>query len=154
MIDVIVLAGAILAASTPNSPQAKIPVPQIPRRDVDPNMPLFLVCAKSCDDCARHCQMCAAHCANLVAEGKKEHLHILRLCQDCAAVCQSASSITAKDGPMSELICTACAEACKMCGEACSKHESDPIMKQCAEECHKCEKACRDMVKQTIPPKP
>jgi hypothetical protein len=153
--DVIVLAGAIFATSAASSPQAKIPVPQVPRSsEVDPKMPMFIVCAKACDDCARHCETCAAHCASLLVEGRKEHHRTLRLCLDCAAFCQAASSITAKDGPMSDLICKSCAEACKMCGDECDKHPADPIMKRCAEECHKCEKACRDMVKQTIPPKP
>jgi hypothetical protein len=154
IVGVTVLASAVFVTSAISSPQAKIPVPPIPRPEVDPKMPLFLVCAKACDDCARQCQTCAAHCANLVVEGRKEHHRTLRLCQDCAAFCQAASSITAKDGPMSELICTSCADACKMCGDECAKHPADPLMTRCAEECQRCEKACRDMVKQTIPPKP
>ena len=149
--DLLLLAGAILATSAAGSPQAKIPVPPLPQTEVDPKMPMFLVCAKACDDCARYCDTCAAHCARLMAEGRKEHHETLRLCQDCASVCQAAASITAKDGPMSQMICTACAEACKTCGDACNKHADDPIMKRCADECHKCEKVCRDMLKQTSP---
>jgi hypothetical protein len=124
------------------------PVSQVPRAgDVDPKMPFFLVCAKACDDCARNCDLCASHCAKLVADGKKEHHHTLKLCLDCAAVCRAAASVTARDGPMSNLICTSCADACKQCGDACEKHPGDPIMKQCADECRKCEKVCREMVK-------
>lgn len=117
----------------------------------DPKMPGFLECARACGDCARACDMCAAHCANVIAEGKKEHLQTLRTCLDCATICSSASCVVAKNGPFSDLICTACAEACKRCGDACVKHaNNDPIMKQCADECRRCEKACRDMLKNTV----
>ena len=104
-------------------------------------------CAKACDDCARMCDACSRHCADLVAQGRKEHQETLRTCQDCATVCRAAGSVTARVGPFSDAICTACAEACKRCGDACEKHASDPMMKKCAEECRKCEKACRDMLK-------
>src|SRR5262245_19187868 len=107
----------------------------------------FLDCARACDDCARMCEVCGAHCANLVADGKREHVHTLRTCQDCATHCSAASSITARQGPFSDLICQACAEACKRCGDACEKHAHDEIMRKCAEECRKCEKACRAMLK-------
>jgi hypothetical protein len=140
-----------LAASAADVPP-KIPAPPVPLPTpgpdtVDPKMPAFLVCAKACDDCARMCDVCAGHSTRLLAGGKKEHLDTLRLCQDCAAICSAASCVLAKDGPMSDLICTACADACKRCGDACEKHAADPIMKRCAEECRKCEKACRDMIK-------
>lgn len=107
----------------------------------------FMECAKACDDCKRICDMCGAHCANLVAEGHKHHMATLKTCQDCAAICAAASCVVAKQGPFSDLICTACADACKRCGDACEQHGmGDPVMKQCADECRKCEKACRDML--------
>jgi hypothetical protein len=104
-------------------------------------------CAKACDDCARICDACATHCARLVAEGKKEHLHTEQTCLDCASICRAAGSVTARSGPFSDLICTACADACKRCGDACERHKEDPIMKRCADECRTCEKACREMLK-------
>ncbi|MBA4064635.1 MAG: hypothetical protein C0501_13165 [Isosphaera sp.] len=125
---------------------AQVPTPALPKADVDPKMPHFLVCAKACDDCARICDLCAAHCANIVADGKKEHLETLRTCQDCATVCSAAARVVAKEGPMSDLICAACADVCKRCGDACEKHAADPIMKRCADECRKCEKECRAML--------
>lgn len=107
----------------------------------------FQECAKACDDCARSCDTCANHCAKLVADGQKHHLATLKTCQDCAAVCRAASTVVAKQGPFSDVVCTACAEACKRCGDACEKHGgNDPTMKACADECKKCEKACRDML--------
>ena len=146
----VVLAGAFVAAGTSEPNQSKIPAPPVPG-DVDPKMPYFLVCAKACDDCARQCETCSAHCAKMIADGRKEHLATLRLCQDCAAVCSAASRVVARDGPMSDLICSACAEACKRCGDACEKQSADPIMKRCAEECRNCEKACREMAKHPAP---
>ena len=107
----------------------------------------FMQCAKACDDCGRTCDACSAHCLKLVAEGKKEHLKTLQLCQDCATACRASSSIVARQGPCSGMICTACADCCKMCAEACEKFTDDPTMKHCAEECRKCEKSCREMLK-------
>jgi hypothetical protein len=111
----------------------------------------FMDCAKACDDCARICEACAAHCAKLLSEGKTGHLRTLQTCQDCATICAAASSVVAKQGPFSDLICTACADACKRCGDACAEHPNDPLMKQCAEECRRCEKACRDMLRHLQP---
>jgi hypothetical protein len=147
------LATAVLALATA---AGQDPAPTRTPGQVDPKMPHFLACAKACDDCARMCDLCSAHCAKMVAEGKKEHHETLRTTQDCATVCSAAARVTAKDGPMSDLICAACADVCKRCGDACEKHAADPIMKRCAEECRKCEKACRDMLvhaKPAAPPK-
>ena len=109
----------------------------------------FEDCARACDDCARICELCAAHCGNMLAEGKKEHHRTLQTCQDCATACAAASCITARKGPFSDLICQACADACKRCGDACDQHPNDPLMKRCADECRKCEAACREMLKHT-----
>jgi hypothetical protein len=141
------VAGGFMLANTPGTSQTRIPIPQVPPADVDPKMPYFTVCAKECDDCARLCDICAAHSTRLLAEGKKDRLAIVQLCEDCAAICSAASRVTAKDGPMADLICASCADACKRCADACEKLEGDPIVKHCAEECRKCEKTCREMLK-------
>jgi hypothetical protein len=148
-LDVMLLAGAIFASGPTDNQAPKIPIPQVPRPEVDPKMPYFLVCSKACDDCARICDTCAAHCARLAVDGKREHLETVRLCLDCSAICRAASTVSAKDGPMADLISITCADACKRCGDACEKHGNDPIMKRCAEECRSCEKVCREMHKQT-----
>ncbi len=109
----------------------------------------YMQCAKACDDCARECDACSTHCAKMVADGKKAHLVTLATCQDCATFCRAASSIAARKGPFAGLMCTACADACKRCGDECDKFKDDPMMKACADECRKCEKACRDMVRHT-----
>lgn len=79
----------------------------------------------------------------MVIEGYKHHLASLETCQDCAAFYRAASSIVAKHGPFSDLICTSCADARKRCRDG----KNDPTMKACADECRRCEKACRDMLK-------
>jgi hypothetical protein len=132
-------------------PLEAIPQPN-PPKNPDPKMAYFLVCAKECDDCARSCDLCSAHCATMIAEGQKEHLQTLRMCQDCTTICSAAARVTTKNGPDSDLICTACAEACKRCGDACAKYPNDPIMKQCTDECRRCEEVCRKMLKEIVRP--
>jgi hypothetical protein len=109
----------------------------------------FEKCAKACADCMRECDSCARHCAELVAQGKKEHLHTLGTCIDCAEVCAAAARIVARRGPMSHTICEACAKVCDDCGAACEKHAGDEHMARCARECRTCATACREMLKHT-----
>ena len=111
----------------------------------------FEHCAKACGDCQRACDSCSTHCQHLVAQGKKEHQRTLRTCLDCATHCSAAAQITARQGPFSDLICTACAEACAKCGKECEKFNEDEHMKKCAEECRRCEKACREMLQHVRP---
>jgi len=118
-----------------------------PRDDRRSDQQVYDRCAVACDSCKRACDMCGVHCSNLVAQGHKEHMETVRTCQDCSTLCAAASNIVAKRGPFSDLVCTACAEACKRCGDACQRHaQHDEVMKKCAEECHQCEQACRAML--------
>jgi hypothetical protein len=117
--------------------------------DKDKHGSAFMDCAKARGICAGMCDACSAHCARMLAEGKKDHLGTLRTCQDCATICGAAACVTARGGPFSDTICTACAEACKRCGDACEKYKEDDMMRRCTEECRKCEKACRVMLKHT-----
>ena len=149
------LASGVLLAARAGAAQPPIPNPAsaVPgaKGNVDPKMPMFLHCAKACDDCARICDVCSAHCAKMVADGKKEHLATLKSCQDCAEVCSATARVAGRDGPMTDLMAAACAEVCKRCGDACEKHAADPMMKQCADECRRCEKVCRGMGKPAAP---
>jgi hypothetical protein len=104
-------------------------------------------CAKACGDCQRMCDMCAKHCADLLAQGKKEHVKTLATCQDCATFCSAAACIVSRQGPFSDEICKSCAEACARCGKACEEYPNEPTMKRCAEECRRCEQACKEMLK-------
>ncbi|HTN76990.1 MAG TPA: hypothetical protein VL096_17145 [Pirellulaceae bacterium] len=106
----------------------------------------MMSCAKACSDCQRACDMCTTHCANQLESGKKEHLATLRSCQDCAAICATASQVVARGGPMSSVICKACAEACAACAKQCETMPDDEHMKACAKECRACEKECRAML--------
>lgn len=150
----LLLGGAVASVFAGGKPPLEPPVEAIPnpnaKQNPDPKMAYFLVCAKACDDCERVCNLCSAHCATMMADGMKEHLQTLRTCQDCATICSAAASVMAKNGPFSDLICTACADACKRCGDACAKYPGDPIMKQCADECRKCEESCRKMLKDIV----
>jgi len=110
----------------------------------------YMSCAKACDDCGRICDACAAHCVKMVADGKRDHLNTVATCADCAAACKAASCVVARMGPFSDLMCTACADACKRCGDACAQFTGDAMMKRCADECRKCEAACRDMLKHVV----
>ena len=105
-------------------------------------------CAKICSDCQRACDMCATHCANLLAEGKKEHLACLLNCQDCATCCAACSQVCARSGPQSGLMADCCAKCCDQCAKACEAFPDDSHMKACAEECRKCEKSCNAIEKQ------
>ena len=136
------LAGLLLLGAAARAEDKKAPAGD------DKHAAAFVDCAKACDDCGRNCDVCAAHCTQLVATGDKHHLATLKTCQDCAAVCRAASSVVAKQGPFSDILCTACADACKRCGDACEKHGGDDaVMKGCMDECRKCEKVCREMLK-------
>jgi hypothetical protein len=139
------LAAGMLLAVPGGKAQEKKP----DEKKADPHHGAFMECARACDDCARMCDACGAHCTDLVASGKKEHLTTLKTCQDCAAICRTASALTARQGPFSDTICIACADACKRCGDSCEKFKDDEMMKKCMEECRKCEKACREMLKHT-----
>jgi len=152
----LLVAGMFVASGAAEPVQPKIPLPPVPvPKDVDPQMPYFRFAAKAADDCARACDTCAAHCAKLLAEGKKEHLDMLRMCLDCADICSTAGRVIAKDGPLSSVIAASCAEACKRCADYCEKYSADPIVKLCVAECRKCEEACRKIAKDTPPsPKP
>lgn len=118
-----------------------------PRRDAADSHALhFEACAKACADCARQCESCARHCADLMADGKKEHIVTLGNCADCAEFCTAAAKIVSRRGPMSAAICESCAKACDLCAAACEKFPDDEHMKRCAQECRTCAKACRDML--------
>jgi hypothetical protein len=122
-------------------------------KKADPHHGAFMDCAKACDDCARMCDACSGHCSLQIAAGKKEHLATLWTCRDCATLCRAAATITAHQGPYSDLACIACADACKRCGDSCEKFKDDEMMKKCADECRRCEKSCREMLKHTGAPK-
>jgi len=104
-------------------------------------------CAKACSDCQRACDLCATHCANLLADGKKEHLSCLMHCRDCATCCAACSQVCASGGPLSAVMADCCAKCCDHCAKACEAFPDDAHLKACAEECRKCEKACKAVAK-------
>jgi hypothetical protein len=106
----------------------------------------FEQCAKACTECMRECASCAHHSVQQVADGKKDYLKTVGTCSDCTEFCGTAAKITSHQGPMSVLICEACAKACDRCGKECDKFPEDEHMKRCVTTCRECAKACREMV--------
>jgi Domain of Unknown Function (DUF326) len=111
----------------------------------------FDACAKACADCMRSCESCAHHCAQMIADGKKEHMTTLGTCVDCAEICATAAKIVSHQGPMVFTICEACAKACDDCAVACEKFPTDDHMKECAKACRDCAKACKEMLRERKP---
>jgi hypothetical protein len=109
---------------------------------------MVMNCAKACSDCQLACDSCSAHCLSLLAVGKTQHAKTMQLCNDCAAICAASAQIVARHGPLTNVICTACADACNQCAVACEAMKDDAHMKHCAAECRRCEKACRNMTAQ------
>jgi hypothetical protein len=140
------LLAAVLFASAALAASVGMIVSTAAQEKHDAHSAHFVACAKECHDCGLMCDTCATHCAHMIADGHKEHMTTLQTCQDCSSICASAANVTARGGPFSDLICTACAEACKRCGDACAKFPADEHMKKCSDACRKCEKACREML--------
>lgn len=109
-------------------------------------------CARACADCMLECESCMRHCADLVSNGKKEHVVTAGTCADCAEFCSAAAKIVAHRGPMATLICESCAKACDKCGTECEKFPDDAHMARCAKSCRDCAKSCREMVKMMSEP--
>ena len=103
-------------------------------------------CAQACAASANECGSCYKHCAALVAGGSKDHVKMMRLCNDCQLICSTAAALSSRRGPLSVLVCQACAEACNTCAVACEKFPGDKHMTACAKHCRKCAKACRAMI--------
>ncbi len=121
---------------------------QITPKVKDAPSDMIMSCAKACSECQRACDACAAHCISLLTEGKTQHVKTLQLCNDCAALCAASAQIVARHGPLTNVVCTACADACNQCAAACETMKDDAHMKHCAEQCRSCEKACRTMTGQ------
>ena len=85
-------------------------------------------CAKACSDCQRMCDHCATHCANLLADGKKEHLASLMHCQDCGTCCAACSQVCARGGPLSAVMADCCAKCCDHCAK---RSEERRVGKEC-----------------------
>lgn len=106
----------------------------------------FALCAKVCAECMSSCAGCYHHCGALVMAGKHEHAETMNLCLDCADLCGVAANLASRNGPLSKVVCEACAKACDECGAACEKFSDDKHMTECAAICKKCAAACQVMI--------
>jgi len=104
-------------------------------------------CYAACVECQKLCLMCADSCLDEIAEGKKDHIHCLKMCRDCALICGVMAQVVAQDGPLVSTLAEACAKACEKCAEECKKHADEEIHQKCAEQCLKCAEICREMAK-------
>jgi hypothetical protein len=108
-------------------------------------------CLDACTACAAVCNEASQHCLTQLEKGsvkKEHHSHAHHLTMDCAAICSVSAALVARQSPLMDAQCNACAEACRRCAEECEKEQdSDQIMRDCARICHECERSCRQMVR-------
>ncbi len=96
------------------------------------------------------CEDCYQHCSHLVTSGHNEHAACKQLWNDCAGICGVAARLSARQGPLADVICEACANACDACAAECEKFPNDAHMTECAEQCRKCAEACREMITHVV----
>jgi hypothetical protein len=108
-------------------------------------------CLDACSACAAVCNEMSHHCFSHVEKGssdKEFHARGHHMAADCATICSVSAALVARQSPMMDVECTACAEACRRCAEHCEKsQDSGGIAKDCARICRECERACREMVR-------
>jgi hypothetical protein len=108
-------------------------------------------CLDACTACAAVCNEASHHCLAQIQKGstdKDHHARAHHLAMDCATVCAASAALVARQSPLMDLQCNACADACRRCAEECEKDQSDAsIMKDCVRICRECERSCREMVR-------
>jgi hypothetical protein len=108
-------------------------------------------CLDACTACAAVCNEASHHCLTQIQKGstdKDHHARAHHLAMDCAAVCAVSAALVARQSPLMDAQCNACADACRRCAEECEKGQSDAgIMKDCVRICRECERSCREMVR-------
>ena len=112
-----------------------------------PHHDMFAKCAKACADCQLQCDMCFHHCADLVAQGKIDHVATLHTCVDCAECCKLCATLCARQSSFCPAACECCAKCCDECATTCEKFPDDKHMAACAKSCRDCAKECRAMIK-------
>ena len=102
-------------------------------------------CIEACYDCAQTCTVCADAC--LGEDMVKDLIQCIRLNLDCADVCAATGQIASRRTGTNELtiklMIETCADACRLCGDECEKHQQMEHCRICAESCRQCEQACR-----------
>jgi hypothetical protein len=108
-------------------------------------------CLDACTACAAVCNEASHHCLTQIEKGstdKDHHSRTHHLTADCATICSVSAALVARQGPLMDAQCNACAEACRRCAEECEKgQEIAGIMRDCARICRECERSCREMVR-------
>jgi hypothetical protein len=108
-------------------------------------------CLDACTACSAVCNEMSHHCLMQVEKGSSDREHHSRahqLAADCATICAVSAGLVARQSPLMDVGCTACAEACRRCADHCEKgQDSAAVMKECARICRECERTCREMVR-------
>ncbi|NKE67553.1 four-helix bundle copper-binding protein [Ramlibacter sp. RBP-2] len=99
-------------------------------------------CIDACNACAVACNHCAISC--LMEPDVKMMARCIALDIDCAEICQFAAAAMSRASESSRLVCQACAEICRLCGEECAKHRMEHCQ-QCAQACMRCADECSKM---------
>ena len=101
-------------------------------------------CIEACVACLVACEMCSDAC--LTESDNAMLVACIRLDRDCAEVCSAAVRMMARGGPLTAIMCGACADACDACAAECEKHAAHhEHCRICADACRKCADACRKM---------
>ncbi|WP_373058698.1 four-helix bundle copper-binding protein [Gemmatimonas sp.] len=101
-------------------------------------------CLAACVECLIACEMCSDAC--LDEKDVAMMATCIRLDRDCAEACAAAIRVMARGGPLTAVLCGACADACDACAAECEKHAAmHDHCRMCAEACRKCAEACRSM---------
>jgi hypothetical protein len=114
-------------------------------------------CIEACFDCAQACVACADAC--LGEDMVSDLTQCIRLNLDCADICNAAGVVASRRTGTNELvmkrILETCAEACRLCAEACSAHAGKhEHCRLCADVCRRCEQSCRDASAGITPAQP
>jgi Cys-rich four helix bundle protein (predicted Tat secretion target) len=134
-------AGALLLArGAAAQPKAKAP---------DPRAALLESLAR----CIRTGESCVAHCADELGKGNKEMAECNRRAQEMLAVVRATLTLATLDSPLFPAQAALCANACKVCADACAAHKAHfahgmhQPCKDCLDACLDCEKRCRSFAK-------
>jgi hypothetical protein len=104
-------------------------------------------CIQLCQDCHAFCTRTIRHCLEL--GGRHAAPELVSLLADCAQMCAINADYMLRGSVLHERMCGVCAEACKLCADACGQIVGeDKILKQCVDLCRQCAGSCEQMTSQ------
>ena len=98
---------------------------------------------RDCWECRDECQdMLFNHC--LQQGGDHVAQPHVKIMTDCIEICQITADFLRRKSPLSESLCSVCAEVCEECAKSCAQL-GDKKMDKCAETCRQCADSCRQV---------